>query len=207
MIRKYVKKPVIIEAVQWTGLNLNEVKEFVGDSLEYEIHDAAWKAGAGKPRVFMKIKTLEGDHIAIEGDYIIKGIKGEFYPCKPDIFEETYNLVLDETNTDIDKVLEIFSEVEDDNKSGDDISYWTDPMEFIKSYSFKDKEEIYTNGSDLVPVFRVEQMLEMYTENLLVDLRDFFTGEYNHMDDIKSKIKKVEDVVNNARIKSEFITG
>jgi hypothetical protein len=87
---KYRKKPVVIEAIQWTGSNLEEIKEFVGKDLEYEIHDATWKVGAGKPRVHMIIKTLEGEHIATEGDYIIKGVKGEFYPCKPDIFEETY---------------------------------------------------------------------------------------------------------------------
>jgi hypothetical protein len=92
---KYRKKPVIIEAVQWTGLNLQEIKDFVGDKLKYEIYDAAWQAGVAPPAVDMKIDTLEGEHIASKGDYIIKGIKGEFYPCKPDIFAKTYELVED----------------------------------------------------------------------------------------------------------------
>ncbi len=87
---KYRKKPVVVEAMQWTGLNLQEVKDFVGEALTYDILDDAWKVGKGRPHVLMKIKTLEGDMEVSEKDYIIKGVNGEFYPCKPDIFEKTY---------------------------------------------------------------------------------------------------------------------
>ena len=91
---KYRKKPVVIEAIQWTGLNLEEIKSFVGESLQYDIIDSAWRAGAGvTPHVDMVIKTLEGNHVCTKGDFIIKGVHGEFYPCKPDIFEKTYELV------------------------------------------------------------------------------------------------------------------
>lgn len=90
---KYKTKPVEIEAIQWTGLNLEEIKAFVGESLIYDIIDTAWEAGKGIPHVLMNIKTLEGDMIASEGDYIIKGLRGEFYPCKPDIFEKKYELI------------------------------------------------------------------------------------------------------------------
>ena len=89
---KYRKKPVVIEAIQWNGDNLNEIKEFVGESLDYSIIDTAWKVGKGAPYVLMKIHTLEGDHECTKGDYIIKGVQGEFYPCKPDIFEQTYEV-------------------------------------------------------------------------------------------------------------------
>ena len=89
----YRKKPVVIEAIQWTGSNLEEIKSFVGKSLQYDINDAAWKVGKGAPCIDIVIKTLEGDHICTKGDFIIKGINGEFYPCKPDIFEKTYELV------------------------------------------------------------------------------------------------------------------
>lgn len=92
---KYRKKPVVVEVIQWTGLNLEEVKEFVGESLTYDILDAAWKVGKGRPYVLMKIKTLEGDMEVSEKDFIIKGVNGEFYPCKPDIFEKTYEKVLE----------------------------------------------------------------------------------------------------------------
>lgn len=95
MINKYKKKPVAIEAIQWTGFNLEEIKQFVGDKLDYGIIDTAWEVGKGRPHVLMIIKTLEGDHRCSEGDYIIKGVQGEFYPCKPDIFEETYEKVVE----------------------------------------------------------------------------------------------------------------
>ena len=87
---KYRKKPVVIEAIQWTGTNLEEIKSFVGDDLRYEIIDTAWQAGAGRPIISMKIHTLEGDHVCARGDFVIKGVNGEFYPCKPDIFAKTY---------------------------------------------------------------------------------------------------------------------
>lgn len=90
---KYKTKPVEIEAIRWTGLNLEEIKAFVGESLIYNIIDTAWKVGKGRPHVLVKIKTLEGDMTASEGDYIIKGLRGEFYPCKPDVFEKKYELI------------------------------------------------------------------------------------------------------------------
>ena len=78
---KYRKKPVVIEAIQWTGSNPLDIIDFCKDSCEYSIYDE------------ILIHTLEGDMIAQYGDYIIKGINGEFYPCKPDIFEKTYEKV------------------------------------------------------------------------------------------------------------------
>ena len=79
MARAYRKKPVVIEAVQWTGENHAEMCEFI-DPEAFEII----------PRIGLVIHTLEGDHHASPGDYIIKGVNGEFYPCKPDIFAKTY---------------------------------------------------------------------------------------------------------------------
>ena len=93
MVKKYKTKLCEIEAIQWNGLNLEEIKEFVGESLIYNICDTAWEVGKGRPHVDMKIKTLEGDMQASIGDYIIKGLRGEFYPCKPDVFEKKYELV------------------------------------------------------------------------------------------------------------------
>ena len=65
----------------------------MGDSLIYEVSGAAWRVGKGAPAVYMEIKTRGGTHICSNGDYIIKGVQGEFYPCKPDIFMQTYELV------------------------------------------------------------------------------------------------------------------
>lgn len=93
MVKQYKKKPVAVSALQWNGRNLGELKDFVGESLTYEFLDTAWEVGKAKPFVLIYIKTLEGDMLVSEGDYVIKGIKGEFYPCKPDIFEQTYEEV------------------------------------------------------------------------------------------------------------------
>lgn len=90
---KYKKKPVIIDAVQFNGLNLEEIKEFVGEHLIYDIIDSAWQCGKGAPHILMEIKTLEGNMKVSKNDFIIKGINGEFYPCKPDIFGKTYEII------------------------------------------------------------------------------------------------------------------
>lgn len=92
--RKYRKKPVIIEAIQWISSNIAEVEEFVGKKLKTEwIGGAGYEAGVAPPLIDLIIPTLEGDMRASYGDYIIKGVNGEFYPCKPDIFEKTYEKV------------------------------------------------------------------------------------------------------------------
>ena len=83
MARTYRKRPVVVEAVQWTGNNHAEMCEFI-DPEVFEII----------PHVGLVIQTLEGDHHASPGDYIIKGVNGEFYPCKPDIFAKTYEAAL-----------------------------------------------------------------------------------------------------------------
>ena len=93
-MKKYIKKPVEIEAVQWTGFNPTEIKEFAGDNVMVEYSYAAYEAGAGPMTATITIHTLEGDMKANHGDYIIKGVKGEFYPCRQDIFEQTYEEVV-----------------------------------------------------------------------------------------------------------------
>lgn len=80
---KYRKKPVVIEAIQWTGNNELDIEAFI-NSGKYHWTETG-----------LIIDTFEGKMLALFGDYIIKGIQGEFYPCKPDIFEQTYELVTD----------------------------------------------------------------------------------------------------------------
>lgn len=77
MIKKYRKKPVTIEAIQWDGKNLSKIHDFMGGEVENK-------------GTTLVIHTLEGDMEASIGDYIIKGVNGEFYPCKPNIFAKTY---------------------------------------------------------------------------------------------------------------------
>lgn len=79
---QYKKKPVVIEAVQWNGTNLDEVRAFVPEEVRYN-----------KVSEPMGIKTLEGVLTISINDWIIRGVKGEFYPCKPDIFAATYEKV------------------------------------------------------------------------------------------------------------------
>jgi len=83
---EYRKKPVVIKAVQYDGnfrcldiFGISEVWNFIVSKDE-------------KGNQCIKIPTLEGEMTALIGDYIIRGVKGEFYPCKPDIFEMTYEL-------------------------------------------------------------------------------------------------------------------
>ena len=92
-MKKYRKKPIEIEAVQWNGINPTEIKEFAGDNVEIEYYDAAYEAGAGPLVATVTIHTPEGDMKANKGDYIIKGVKCEFYPCREDIFLRTYDVV------------------------------------------------------------------------------------------------------------------
>ena len=76
---KFVKKPIPIDAVQWTGYNFDEIANFMKDN-----HPVI--AGTNS----LLISTLEGEMKAIPGSWIIRGPKGEYYPCREDIFEETY---------------------------------------------------------------------------------------------------------------------
>ena len=91
---KYRKKPVVIDTVQWTGANKREMFDFLTDYQCTDQYMSAegknfyidhWKVPGG-----LVIKTLEGEHLANIGDYIIRGVHGEFYPCKPD----TYDVVI-----------------------------------------------------------------------------------------------------------------
>ena len=84
VIKRFRKKPIVIDAIQWTGDNTQEVMDFVGEKSRFF---PKWII----PRIV--IETLEGWMHVRRNDFVIKGVKGEFYPCKPDIFAETYDEV------------------------------------------------------------------------------------------------------------------
>ena len=89
---KFRKKPVVIDAFQWTA---DQNQEEDPDWIVKAIMDGdAWFENAGSHDVRFMIRTLEGVHEAQVGDYIIRGIAGEIYPCKPDIFHATYEPVV-----------------------------------------------------------------------------------------------------------------
>jgi hypothetical protein len=93
---KFRKKPIVINAVQWVGTNLKEVIDFTG------LHESAAKRWTWEEYAQivategLKIFTLSGPVILKTGDWVIRGVNGEYYPCKPDIFEKTYDPVEEE---------------------------------------------------------------------------------------------------------------
>ena len=88
VVRTFRKKPVVIEAVQFDGSedSFGELSTFTDYTIKNPEGDK------------LVIPTLEGDHEVSKGDWVIKGVKGEFYPCKNDIFEMTYEEVEGDTN-------------------------------------------------------------------------------------------------------------
>ena len=108
MPKKYRKKPVVIEAIQWNTPDKNGKVKLARECKDHpkvrptsylEVSEMLGTAGCSCEQPYWDwsvmgvIDTLEGKHIVRPGDYIIKGVKGEFYPCKPDIFEMTYEKV------------------------------------------------------------------------------------------------------------------
>ena len=85
-MKNYVKKPVVVEAYQFDG-NIRSIDNFPISEV------GKFKVSSENGQYYLIIPTLEGDMKALPGDWIIKGVNGEYYPCKPDIFEQTYELV------------------------------------------------------------------------------------------------------------------
>lgn len=90
-VKQYRKKPIVIEAMRVGEGSSKAICDWSGAKAIYGVRNRI---------AFLVIKTLEGDMKAVRGDYIIKGVKGEFYPCKPDIFEATYEPVQPPTLND-----------------------------------------------------------------------------------------------------------
>lgn len=84
MIKRYKTKPCEIEAIQYNDLNVKEIKKFVGKYFEVRTVQGIY------------IKTFEGVVKAIVGDYIIKGLRGEYYSCKPKVFKRRYKVIENE---------------------------------------------------------------------------------------------------------------
>ena len=89
MIQKFRKRPVVVEAVQLRWDTWDEICEFVPK----EQFGGGFFVNGDNQTLGLRIRTLEGVMEAVEGDWIVKGVKGEVYPVKPDIFEETYEPV------------------------------------------------------------------------------------------------------------------
>ena len=121
-MKKYIKKQVVVEAIQWDGTlekaleisridGLNSIIEYYSTKTVIIGESTSNSVNTSEEIKSFKIKTLEGDMNVSKGDYIIKGIKGEFYPCKEDIFKKTYldfaeYVSTNELLTDLDNALE-----------------------------------------------------------------------------------------------------
>ena len=121
-MKKYIKKQVVVEAIQWDGTlekaleisqidGLNSIIEYYSTKTVIIGESTSNSVNTSEEIKSFKIKTLEGDMNVSKGDYIIKGIKGEFYPCKEDIFKKTYvdfteYVGADELLADLDNTLE-----------------------------------------------------------------------------------------------------
>ena len=85
MVARYRTKPCEIEAVEWNGSNISEINDFAGKSV-------LWLKDA-KENPILEISTLEGIMLANVGDFIVRGLRGEYYPCKPDVFHKKYEFI------------------------------------------------------------------------------------------------------------------
>lgn len=168
-MEKYIKRPVEVETVKWTGMNHEEVFSFCGDRIAFEFSH-------------LYIKTLEGSMHVSKGDYIIKGVEGEFYPCKPDIFHKTYQASSEvEEGTKHDafnlkfKEHEVFTDklvVVDE----DDIPFlWIDKES--KKVSF---------GGRYFQIYK-EQQLVAEVGNLREAMFEIYSMRYGHASDAKFK--------------------
>jgi len=154
---KYRKKPVAVEAMQWLGDNAMEIYNFVENKNDHKKMAVKWEGKYFRLDPShcdldcfpgnLAIKTLEGDRHAAVGDYIVKDINGDFYPCKPDIFEQTHKpedsskLMVNVSITDTDLFKDIIALLKDLSEQDETISQRLD--EILSKHGRTDKEEEY----------------------------------------------------------------
>lgn len=89
MVKQYRTKPCEIKAIQLTKENAEEISKFTeGKAYNFRV------SKYGNKILYCDVETLEGIMTATENDYIIKGLRGEYYPCKPDVFEKKYEEIM-----------------------------------------------------------------------------------------------------------------
>ena len=95
---KFRKKPVVIDAIQFTNYNIADVKAFCGNKINIQSYErTCGYLPSGHNILEAMVKTQKGEMLVRENDWIIKGVKGEFYACAPDVFKESYEPVEDDT--------------------------------------------------------------------------------------------------------------
>lgn len=133
-MKQYRKKPIVIEAVQYDGDNEFDIKDWAQGVIT-----SPFTYGKNPPN--LEIKTLEGVMQANVGDWIIKGVKGEFYPCKPDVFAATYEPV--EPTTNCSQLEQAFT------------------AKIIPPEDFPDREWTVRKGQDIVAFFKENGLHEI----------------------------------------------
>lgn len=92
MIKHYKNGPIVVSAIQWTGINLSEVKNFVGNDLVVRYY-STWEGSAGGLLGDLTIHTLQDEIHVKQYDYIVRGIHGKFFPCRSEEFNKIYKEV------------------------------------------------------------------------------------------------------------------
>ncbi len=147
------KKPVIVEAIQWNGNNTQEILDFCNGNCVEKARGA-----------YLYVTTLEGGHIASVDDYIIKGVNGEFYPCKPDIFEKTYDVVNESEQYEPQKHYENLKQWVDGNL----ICEYDDPVWNKEAYeAIHFILDDYKNKIDLQLTVEEIESLSRYYQNIM----------------------------------------
>ena len=182
MVQKYTKKPVTIEAIQWTKENLDIALAWIpSEVIGLRILGMEDSSDSLQWTTEHYIKTLEGDMKITEGDYIIKGVKGEFYPCKPDIFYATYDgptrVLWDHNTGEYDK--EYFKQNSID--AGIFLAdLLTKELEELGDEDLEPREEVQNLGVD--PVLRLKEDYDPNTINF----------RWNDTEEVILKISKEE---------------
>lgn len=183
---KFKKKPVTIDAIQWNGKNTEEVLKFLGESLTININADD----------DFKINTLEGTMTASVGDFIIKGVKGEFYPCKPDIFEQTYDAAQESKKilcVYINKITKKYTRYEVYPLS--DTFTKEKLMESVNKYNSNDKQTttIKVYEDDLLADFANDTNYALRIDNLRSDLRAICRDIETSVNSLESWTEDIEE--------------
>jgi len=179
---RYRKKPVVIEAVQYDGnfrcldiFSINDVGKFIIGTDD-----------AGNP--CLKIPTLEGVMIASKGDYVIRGVKGEYYPCKPDIFEMTYEqdepTIIQDPSKNYDAWDEVIDQLGETNKMIDHIGEVNEMVNHVADVGKMVNHKITLLEEDLWCVHK-------YLDDLQLARADKEGREYS----IVGRIKQLEETL------------
>lgn len=145
---KFRKKPVIIEAFQYDGDLMNANGEYYVPEWAQDAHKKGTiffdSMDSESQPSEMFIKTLEGDHHASVGDYIIQGVNGELYPCKPEIFEKTYeNLCEDTLKQLVQKEDTLARKIDDETLQPYEVVSADSQVFIIAPISYDEEQECY----------------------------------------------------------------